>query len=375
MDFNLTVEQELLRDTAKDLLARSYDPERRDKVAQTDLGWDRQVWRTLAETGLLGLTIPESDGGMGAGPVEVMVVMTEIGRRLAPEPVLDAALLPASLIADAGSPDQRGSLLPRLADGTLRGAFAHEEPGVRWPSRDISTHATHAAGSWAVTGAKNPVRHGDCAEILIVSATLPDGGIGLFLVDPAAAGVTRTGYPTHDDRRAAQFDFAAATAEPLGAATDASAHVVAATARAQAALGAEALGAMEEALRLTTDYLKTRKQFGVTLSKFQTLTQRAADMYVSLELARSMCLYATMALADGSVDPVIASRAKLRIARSAKHIGQEAIQMHGGIGMTAEYPVGHYTARLTAINHTLGDAEAHLSALAESLTDHDMVEL
>src|SRR6202021_3844879 len=183
-----------------------------------------------------------------------------------------------------------------------------------------------------------------------------DGGTGLFLVSGEA--VDRHPYPTFDGQRGAQIKLESAPAEPLGGAShaeDASTAV-----RMQAALDAEAVGAMEEALRLTTDYLKTRKQFGVTLNKFQALTQRAADMYVSLELARSMSLYAAMSIADGNLDPVIASRAKLQIGRSGRHIAQEAIQLHGGIGVTAEYPVGHYAARLTAIEHTLGSPQDHL---------------
>ncbi|MGW4633543.1 acyl-CoA dehydrogenase family protein, partial [Nocardia sp. NPDC004415] len=166
-----------------------------------------------------------------------------------------------------------------------------------------------------------------------------------------------------------------AAAEPLGEPVDTSAVIADAIVTAQAALGAEAVGAMAEALRLTTDYLQTRKQFGVPLRTFQTLTHRAADMYVSLELARSMSLYASMSLADGIADPMVAARAKLRIGRSGRHIGQEAIQLHGGIGMTAEYPVGHYTARLTAIEHTLGDTSDHLRYLTGHLGDHQMVEI
>ncbi len=193
-------------------------------------------------------------------------------------------------------------------------------------------------------------------------------GVGLFLVDAGASGLTRTAYATHDGLRAAQVELSDTPAEPLGEGGDASSAIESAQIRAQAALCAEAVGAMEEALRLTTEYLKTRKQFGVPIAKFQTLTHRAADMYVLLELARSMSLYATMSLADGTVDPVVASRAKLQIGRSARTIGQEAIQMHGGIGMTAEYPVGHYVSRLTAIEHTLGGSDDHLRVLASATT-------
>ncbi|WP_067541252.1 acyl-CoA dehydrogenase family protein [Nocardia crassostreae] len=374
MDFDLTTEQEMLRDTVRDVLARGYTPERRTDIVGTDLGWDPQLWRTFAEIGLLGLTFAEEDGGMGAGPIEAMLVLTELGRRLAPEPLLDCALLPGGLIARVGTDAQRKELLPKVAEGELRLAFAHAEPGLRWPATEGATHVARDGDGWRFTGRKHPVPHGDCADLLIVSAKVGDG-LGLFLVDPAAAGVRRTGFATHDGLRGADIEFDGVAAEPLGEAVDVTEAITAAIAAAQAALCAEAIGCMEESLRLTAEYLKTRKQFGVPLRTFQTLTQRAADMYVSLELARSMSLYASMSLADGIVDPVVASRAKLRIGRSARHIGQEAIQMHGGIGMTAEYPVGHYTARLTAIEHTLGDSSDHLRFLSRSVADHQMVEI
>jgi alkylation response protein AidB-like acyl-CoA dehydrogenase len=288
--------------------------------------------------------------------------MTEIGRHLAPEPVVHAALGPGSLIAEAGGDDQR-SILDEVAAGQKLLAFAND--GV--------TSAAWQGDSWTLTGRKNPVLAGDSADTLVVSATLPDGGTGLFLVD--ATAVTRHPYRTFDGRRGAQIDFDVTPAQPLGAAVDASAQISDALVRMQSALDAEAMGAMEEAMRLTTEYLKTRKQFGVTLNKFQTLTQRAADMYVSLEMARSMCDYAAMSIADSNLDPVIASRAKLQIARSGRHIGQEAIQLHGGIGMTAEYPVGHYTARLTALEQTLGSPTDHLRVLVDQLGGYGIVTL
>lgn len=375
MNFELDTEQDLLRKTTRDLLSGVYDAETRNAATATDRGWNPEVWRQFAELGLLGLPFPEEHGGMGAGPVETMAVMTEIGRALAPEPLLDAVYTPGGLVAAAGTDAQRAAILPRVAEGDLLLAFAHDEPGRRWPSAGVSTVATRADGSWTLTGRKNPVLHGDCAELLVVSAALPEGGTGLFLVDATADGVTRTAYRTHDERRGAQLDLDGAVAEPLGAVTDATAAIVAAQVGAQAALCAEAVGAMQETLRLTTEYLKQRKQFGAPIASFQALTHRAADMYVLLELASSLSLYATMALSDGIVDPTIASRAKLQVGRSARSIGQEAIQMHGGIGMTAEYPVGHYVSRLTAIEHTLGSTEDHLRVLAGSVADHDRVDV
>ncbi len=369
MDFQLSEEQTLLRDTTRDLLSRSYDAESRIKAVESDLGWSREVWTQLAETGILGLGFDPDE----AGQIEVITVLTEVGRRLAPEPVVHAALGPGTIIAEVGN-DAQKELLGEVAEGQRLLAFAHLEPGARGTLSDnVATTAVQQGDSWVLTGHKNPVLAGDCADTLVVSAKLPDGGVGLFLVHGDA--VTRHPYRTFDGQRGAQIDLDNAAAEPLGDAVDATTAIRNGLVRIQSALCAEAVGAMEEALRLTTDYLKQRKQFGVTLNNFQTLTQRSADMYVSLELARSMNLYAGLSIADGNFDPVIAARAKLQIGRSGRHISQEAIQLHGGIGMTNEYPVGHYAARLTAINHTLGSSQDHLHVLIDQVNDYEVVTL
>ncbi|WP_138845188.1 acyl-CoA dehydrogenase family protein [Rhodococcus pyridinivorans] len=375
MNFELDTEQDMLRATVRDLLSGAYDVESRNRVAEGDLGWNRDVWKQLGELGVLGLPFAEEHGGMGAGPVEVMAVMTEIGRALAPEPVLDCVYLPGRLVAEVGTDAQRSDILPRLSEGTVLLAFAHDEPGSRWPHTEVATTAARDGDSWTVSGRKNPVLHGDCADTFIVSAKLPEGGVGLFVVDASADGLVRTPYRTHDERRGAQLVLDDVAATPLGEAADASAAITAAQVHAQAALCAEAVGALDSSVQLTTSYLKQRKQFGVPLSMFQALTHRAADMYVLYELASSMSLYATMALADGIVDPTIASRAKLQVGRSARKIGQESVQMHGGIGVTAEHSIGHYLSRLTAIEHTLGTMDDHLRVLAGDVKDYELVEI
>ena len=355
MDFELTAEQVLLRDTTRDLLA--MHPARG--------GASLDVWHQLADVGVLGLTLCEDDGGAGGGPVEVQVVMTEIGRALAPEPLIDAVLTPGALVSAAATAEQRKRLLPDVATGDRMLAFAH--------APTMPTTATAHGNTWTLDGHRLAVPSGDLADDLVISAALPGGGTGLFLVD--AGAVARQPYRTFDGRSGARIDLQTTPAEPLGDPTDASVHIGAATVYSQAALCAEACGAMAEVLRLTTEYLKARKQFGVPLSSFQALTQRAADMYISLELARSMSLYATMSLADGTVDPVVASRAKLQIGRAARHIAQESIQLHGGIGLTDEYPAGHYAARLTAIEHTLGSTDDHLRILTAHTKEYPRVEL
>ncbi|BBX97203.1 acyl-CoA dehydrogenase family protein [Mycobacterium lacus] len=371
MDFQCSDEQTLLADTTRELLSRSYDAESRNKVIDTELGWSREVWSQLADTGILGLGFEPVE----AGQIEIMLVLIEVGRRLAPEPIVHAALAPGTIIAELGTEAQI-QLLDDVAAGQRLLAFAHLEPGHLLPTADVATKAVRQGDSWTLTGRKNPVLAGDCADTVVVSAALPDGGTGLFLVDGAA--VNRHQYPTFDAQRGAQIDLDRTPAEPLGdgpRTRDATTAIRDAGIRIQSALCSEAVGAMEEALRLTTDYLKTRKQFGVTLNNFQALTQRAADVYVSLEMARSMNLYAAMSIADGNLDPVIASRAKLQIGRSGRHIAQESIQLHGGIGITAEYPVGHYAARLTAIEQTLGSTHDHLQVLIDHIADYELARL
>lgn len=368
MDFDLTEEQQLLRDVTREVLSRNYDITRYNEIIGGELGWSREVWNKFAEVGLLGLGFDPAD----AGQIEVMVIMTELGRRLAPEPVAQAALIPGGLIAELGTDEQKKILDDVAAGGTLL-AFAHVEPGVRGQTVELDTRANRSGDAWTVSGRKNPVLAGDSADEIIVTAALPDGGAGLFLVNSAAAG--RHPYRTFDGRRGAQIDLDSAPAEPLGDGGDATEHLARTVIRYQSALCAEAVGAMEEALQLTTAYLGERKQFGVPLKNFQTLTQRAADMYVSLELARSMNFYAAMSIADGRFDPVVAARAKLQIGRSGRHIAQEAIQLHGGIGMTAEYPVGHYAARLTAIDNTFGSADDQLRMLIGHIGSYGTVSL
>ncbi|KAA1380696.1 acyl-CoA dehydrogenase family protein [Aeromicrobium fastidiosum] len=377
MDFTLDSEQTALRDAVRGLLGKAYgSSEDRRTVTKTDPGWDEKTWQRLAEMGALGLPFAEEDGGFGAGPVEVSIVAEEIGRVIAPEPYVEAVVLAGGLVAAAGTAEQRAEIIGALAEGQLVPAFAHTEPGNRYSEVPTVT-ATKDGDAWTLSGVKEPVLGGARADLLIVSATI-DGGTGLFVVQPDASGLTRTSYATFDGGRAAHVAFDSTPATPLGEpGADQSDVIASAVAAAQIAYGHEALGAMAFALETTTEYLKSRKQFGVPLMTFQALTFRAADMYVSLELARSTVTWATLVQLDGGDDAAVleaASRAKLQVSKAGRHIGQEAIQLHGGIGMTAEYSVGHYTSRLTAIDHALGDGRHHLTALSKTLDDHEAVE-
>jgi alkylation response protein AidB-like acyl-CoA dehydrogenase len=352
MDLELTDEQRLLADTVNGLLEKKYDPNVRLKLLESDDGWSRDMWRQYAELGLLGLTFDEQHGGAGMGPDELSVVMECFGRALVLEPYLSTVVLGAGLIAAAGSPDQQAAILPRVAEGDLLLAFAYAEPGSRWSLTDVGASVTDGK----LSGQKIAVLGGDRADQLIVTAREGDR-LGLYLV--AGADVRRDGYPMQDGLRGADLLFDEAAAEPLGDNADALAAVESVLDVATAALCAEAVGAMDRMLWLTVDYLKTRVQFGRPLSVFQALQHRAANMYVSLEQARSMALVARLALSGDDVAQrrKMVRAAKLQIDLAARHVGQEAVQLHGGIGMTMEYPVGHYLKRTTVIAKTFADAD------------------
>jgi hypothetical protein len=375
MDFTYDSEQNDLREAVAALLARAYgDSEARRKVTKTDPGFDEKVWTQLAEMGLLGLPFAEEHGGMGAGPVEVAIVAEEIGRVLAPEPFIEAVVLAGGLIDAVGTDAQKSELLEAIAGGTSLPTFAHAEIGTRWTPTASAVTATQAGDGWTLSGAKEPVPHGARADVLVVSAALPDGGTGLFVVQGDATGLSRTGYRNHDGTRSANVRFDGTPATQLGAGGDQTQAIERAQAVGRIAYSHEAVGAMDTALRTTTEYLKTRKQFGVTLNKFQALNFRAADMYVSLELARSIALWASVVqISDGDV-VTAADRARLLTSRTGRHIGKDAIQLHGGIGVTAEYKVGHYTSRLTAIDHLLGDGDFAADRLAAKVGSYPTVD-
>ncbi|WP_248583139.1 acyl-CoA dehydrogenase family protein [Nocardioides sp. InS609-2] len=372
MDFTYDDEQVALRDAVKGLVGKAYaDFETRRNAVAEDPGFDETLWSRMAEMGLLGLPFAEADGGVGAGPVEIGIVCRELGRVVAPEPYLASVVLAGGLVAACGTPEQRWPVLGALSAGDSVLAFAHDEPGRRWGPTATAVSAIDSDGSWTLSGVKEPVLHGAHADVLVVSAALPDGGTGLFLVSGDDA--ERTGYAAYDGTRAARISFDGTTATPLGAAgQDVTASIATVQDITRVMAANQALGAMQTALSNTTDYLKSRKQFGVTLNTFQALTFRAADMYVSQELTHSMVEWATMVVAQGDAEALAdaASRVALQVSRSGRHIGQEAIQLHGGIGMTAEYAVGTYVAHLTMLDHLFGDGGFQLSRLAASVTEH-----
>jgi pimeloyl-CoA dehydrogenase small subunit len=375
MDFELNGEQLLLRDNVARLMRDRYGFEARKGYQSAASGFSEALWRDYAEMGLLGAPFSEEDGGYGGGAVETMIVMEEFGKALALEPYLQTVVLCGALIKHAAASEKRAELIGSLAAGELRLSFAHAEKQSGYDLADVALSARKDGATYLLNGEKGLVGHGDSADKLIVSARSAGdrrdrSGIGLFLVDANATGVTRRGYPTQDGQRAAEIAFSNVRVAPedaLGSTESGLSIIERAVEETIAAICAEAVGAMSEAIAMTVEYMKTRKQFGVTIGSFQALQHRASDMVVALEQARSMMYLATMSAGEEDADERARaiSAAKVQIGRSAKFIGQQAVQMHGGIAMTYEYKVGHLFKRLTMIDAAFGDADLHLRRLSE----------
>ena len=376
MDFSFTDEQRLLKDSVERFLADCYGFEARQRFMKEPARWSRELWHRYAELGLLGLPFDEKHGGIGGGPVETMIVMEAFGRALALEPFFATVVLGGGLLRLGADEAMRAALIPKIVAGDLLLAFAHAERQSRYDLADVATAARRDGTHYVLDGTKSLVIHGDCADKLIVSARLAGerrdrDGIGLFVVDANAAGVSRRAYPTVDGLRAAEVTLSGVRVEAdriLGEPGEAFPLIAQVVDAAIAALAAEAVGAMAAMHEITVEYLKTRKQFGVPIGNFQVLQHRAAEMLIALEQARSMALFATMMAAepDATERRKATAAAKVQIGRSGRFVGQQAIQLHGGIGMTMEYKVAHYFKRSAMIDTLFGDADHHLAAVARA---------
>lgn len=374
MDFDLSEEQRLLKDSVDGLLASSYDFDQRKKYAAEKGGWSKGVWNKLAEQGLLGLPFSEEDGGFGAGAVETMLVMEALGKALVVEPYLATVVLGGGFLRHGGSAAQKAAHIPSIIDGSKTLAFAQLEKNSRYDLGDVSTAAKKKGAGWVIDGEKYVVINGQSADTLIVSARTKGGqrdrtGIGLFLVPLNTKGISIKSYPTQDGLHAADITFSAVEVgadAAIGDPENALPLIERVVDEARIAMCAEAVGAMDESLKSTVEYLKTRTQFGVAIGTFQTLQHRAADMFVALEQARSMSYFATMAsdIQDAKERSNAVAAAKVQIGKSAKFVGQQSIQLHGGVGMTMEYKIGHYFKRLTMIENTFGDTDYHLNRVS-----------
>jgi pimeloyl-CoA dehydrogenase small subunit len=370
MDFEFSEEQQLLKDSIEGLLGDKYDFEQRKKFLAGSEGWSREIWKQYAELGLLGLPFAEEHGGIGGGPVETMIVMGTIGNALALEPYLPTVVLAGGAIRRFGTDAQKNKYLPQIAEGKITGAFAHTERQSRYDLFDVKTTAKASGNGFTLDGQKSVVLNGDQADFLVVTARVSGNqrdkdGLGLFIVDAKANGVSRRGYRTQDGLSAAEVQFSGVKVEAdavIGKPGAALPLIEQIADDGIAALCGEAVGVLAALTEATTDYLRTRKQFGINIGSFQVLQHRNVEMLIAAEQAKSMALLATMMVNES--DPVTRRKtlaaAKTQIGRSAQFVGEQAIQLHGGIGMTMELKVGHWFKRATAIDIQFGDADYHL---------------
>jgi pimeloyl-CoA dehydrogenase small subunit len=375
MDFEFTDEQRLLRDSVDRLLGDHYGfAQRRGYLAESE-GWSTALWSRYAEQGLLGLPFAEEHGGFGGGAIDVMLVMEAFGRVLALEPYLATVVLSGTALRLAGNTAQQSAILPQVADGSVTLAFAHGERQARYDLNDVLTTAKPTARGWVLDGSKSVVAHGDGADRLIVSARIageredPEG-IGLFLVDAKANGVARRAYPMRDGTRAAEIALNGveiARDDALGELGNGLPIIERVVEAGIAATAAEAVGAMEAMHSMTLEYLKTRQQFGKPIGQNQVLQHRSAEMLIALEQGRSMAMLAAMTVDEPDPEERAhnIAMAKVGVGQASRFVAQNAVQLHGGIGMTEEYAVGHYFRRVMVIEHMFGDPAHHLSRLAE----------
>lgn len=365
MDFDFTDDQNALRDAVQRWVDKDFGFERRHTIAKAG-GRTRDVWGELAALGLTGLAVPPEHGGMGFGAVEAMVVMEELGRGLVNAPYAQGALVAPSLLAHADDAT-KAAWLPKVADGSALVVLAHQERGARYRIDQVATRAVDAGGRWTLSGTKNVVPAGDEADAFVVPAH-SGSGIHLFLVARDAPGLTLRGYPTQDGARAAELTLADTPAALV--ARDGFAMLERAVDVGIAAACAEGVGLMDRLVAITVEYMNTRKQFGVPIASFQALRHRIADVKMQLELARSMSYFATLRLGD---EPAVRrralSQAKVQLGQSMRFVGQQCIQLHGGIGVTDEYLASHYFKRLTVLEMSFGDTLHHLGEVSARMGD------
>lgn len=375
MDFSFTAEQRLLRESVERFVEAEYPFETRRALAASEDGYGRENWRRFADLGWLGLGLPEEAGGVGGGPVETAIVMEGLGSALAVEPYLATAVLGGRLLRRQGAAD--AEQLARLAAGELQFAFGFAERRSRYDLAHVETRAERDGEGYVLTGAKSVVLNAPAADVIAVSARTAGGagerdGVTVFALGADAPGLRVQGYRTMDGLRAGEVELDGVRAGPedvIGEPGEGAEAVEEAVDAGIVAVCAEAVGIMERMHRSTAEYLRGREQFGAALSNFQVLQHRLVDMYMGCELSRSMAYMAAVRLgerdragAEGAI-----SAAKVQIGRSGRFVGENAVQLHGGMGVTDEMPISHYFKRLTFIDRLFGDAEHHLRTLAGTL--------
>ncbi len=370
MNFDYNEEQQLLADSVKRFIGKDYDFESRKKIVASDKGYSDDVWSTFAEMGLLGLPVSTDHDGFGGGALDMMGIMESIGEGLVVEPFL-ATTMGAQFVARGGSAAQKKAVLSQVIEGKLKLAFAQTEKGARYNLAHVAAKARKSGSGYVIDGEKSVVVHGPCADKIVVSARTSGAdtdskGISLFLVDANAPGVTIKAYRTLDELRACDMVLKGASVGAdalIGNEGEGLALIEEVVDYATALVCAEAVGAIRSANDATLEYLKTRKQFGVPIGAFQALQHRMVDMVVSYEQAKSMACLACDKV-DSEKDPAerkrLVSAAKVRVSEACRHVSQESIQLHGGMGMTEEMKVSHTFRRLTMIAQQFGDIDHHL---------------
>ncbi|GAB5451948.1 MAG: acyl-CoA dehydrogenase [Halioglobus sp.] len=366
VDFSLSEEQVLLRDSVEKYVAERCGVDRHRQLVNTELAFDPSAWTQFAELGWLAVPFGEQHGGFDGGPLEIMVMAEALGRGIVREPWLHTVVTCGALLQHAGSDEQQGHAIPGIIDGSTQWAFAFAERGSDFDLLNLATQADADGSAWRLSGKKIAVLNGHCAQRLIVSASTA-AGPGLFLVDAEADGVSRESFVAVDGSKGAHITFETVAAELLGESGQGQACIERAINDAIIAIGGEALGAMQSLLQATVEYTGTRNQFGQPISKFQVLQHRMAEMYIKVEETRSLLLNAAIQLAEGSAAATSACAAlKVKVADAGRYVSQEAVQLHGGIGMTDELSVGHHYKRLLLLSKLYGDEAFYLTRFSEA---------
>ena len=369
MDFTFNEEQSLIQDQVDQFVQKEYDWETRQSLSNSELGFGEDNWKKFAELGWLGISVSEDSGGFGGSAIESMLIMEAFGKGLVVEPFLETVIMAGGLIDDHGSDQQKSSFLEPAIAGEMHLALAYAEPQSRFNLSDVVTDAKADGDNFIINGYKSVVMNGPSADQIIVSARtsgtqLDENGISLFIIDANASGLDKTNYKTVDGRRASDLTFenVSVSKESLIGVQDKGFEILdSAIDKAILAISAEAVGAMEVLYKTTVEYTKTREQFGTAIGKFQVLQHRMVDMFMEYEQCKSLLYMATMKHEEKAEDAKKAiSGLKYQVGKAGKFIGQQAVQLHGGMGVTDELNVGHYFKRLTTVGTIFGNTDYHL---------------
>ncbi|MFL2733589.1 MAG: acyl-CoA dehydrogenase family protein [Gammaproteobacteria bacterium] len=374
MDFSLSEEQQLLKDSITQFVDKDYQFDIRQKNVSSDLGYSSEFWKTFADLGWLGMPFSEEDGGYNGGPTDLMVIMESLGRGLVVEPYIPNVVLAGGLISRLGSSEQKSNLLPKIISGENQMSVAFSEPQSRFNLSDVITSAKKDGDNYILDGYKSVVMNGPSSNFIIIVARtsgkqLEEKGLTLFLLDPSLEGVSLRNYSNVDGSKASEVTLESVTVSSstmLGKEGEAYNSLEEVIDLATLAISAEAIGIMEKMNEITLEYTKTREQFGETLSSFQALQHRMVDTFMAYEQTKSLLLMCAAKLTDKTEDASKSvSALKYQVGIAAKHVGEEAVQLHGGMGVTDETNIGHYFKRLTTIRAIFGNTDYHLKRYSD----------